>query len=175
MEYSNGWNIFKNKDLNFIYLNINSLLPKIEELRFIAKSTNAAVIGICESKLDASVLEQEIRIDNYKILCCYRSRHGGAVACYIRNGLSHNILSNMNLLLNDSFILKKKIVSNIKSISNGTKSYHEFCTFFGLKQLIKIPTRTTTSNSTITDHVLARYSKRVIKSHPLWSYTYQCV
>ena len=53
MEYWNGWNIFKKKDLNFIHLNINTLLPKIEELRFIAKSTNAAVIGICESKLDA--------------------------------------------------------------------------------------------------------------------------
>ena len=42
------------------------MLTKIEILRFIAKSTNAAVIGICESKFDASVLEQEISIDNYK-------------------------------------------------------------------------------------------------------------
>ena len=32
----------------------DSLLSKIEKLCFIAKSTNAAVIGICESKLDAS-------------------------------------------------------------------------------------------------------------------------
>ena len=78
MEYWNGWNIFKKKDLNFTHLTINTLLPKIEELRFIAKSSNAAVIGICESKLDASVLEQEISIHNYKILCCTRNRHGGA-------------------------------------------------------------------------------------------------
>ena len=49
---------------------------------FIAKSTNAAVI---ESKLDTSMLEQEISIDNYKILHCDRNRHGGGVACYIRN------------------------------------------------------------------------------------------
>ena len=90
---SNEWNVFKNRGLYFIHLNINSLLPKIEELRFIAKSTNAAVIGICESKLDASVLEQEINIDNYKILRCDRNRHGGGVACYIGNDLSYNILS----------------------------------------------------------------------------------
>ena len=69
------------------------MLSKIEELRFIAKSTNAAAIGICESKLDASVLEQEISIDNYKILHCDSNRHGGGVACYIRNDLSYNILS----------------------------------------------------------------------------------
>ena len=60
------------------------MLPKIEELRFIAKSTNAVMIGICESNLDASVLEQEISIDNYKILRCDRNKQGGAVACYIR-------------------------------------------------------------------------------------------
>ena len=67
------------------------MLPKIEELYFIAKSTNAAVIGICEPKLDASVLEQEISIDNYKILHCDRKRQGGGVACYKGNDLSYNL------------------------------------------------------------------------------------
>ena len=69
------------------------MLSKIEELRYFAKSTNAFVIGICESKLDPSVLEQEISLDNYKILRCDRNRHGGGVACYVRNYLSYNILS----------------------------------------------------------------------------------
>ena len=212
--------VFKNRGLHFIHLNINSLLPKIEELRFIAKSTNAAVIGICESKLDASVLEQEINIDNYKILRCDRNRHGGGVACYIGNDLSYNILSvfpceieniffeillpnskpvivgtiyrppsqnnflellnsnmnkinsvdneiyiivdfNINLFLNDSYVFEKKNILNSKSIPSDVKSYHEFCTFFGLKQLIKVPTRTTTSSSTIIDHILASYPERV--------------
>ena len=75
LQCSNEWIVFKNRGLHFIHLNINSLLPKIEELRYIAKSTNAAVIGICESKLDASVLDPEISIDNYKILRCDRNRH----------------------------------------------------------------------------------------------------
>ena len=82
-----------NSGLHFIQLNINSLLSKIEELCFIAKSTNAAVIGICEPKLDTAVLEQEISIDNYKILHCDRNRQGGGVACHIRNDLNYNILS----------------------------------------------------------------------------------
>ena len=73
----NEWNIFKSRGLHFIHLNINSLLPKIEELRIIAKSTNAAIIGISESKLDETVLEPQIETDNYKILRCDRNRHGG--------------------------------------------------------------------------------------------------
>ena len=45
----------------------------------------AAVKGISESKLDTSMLQQEISIDNYKILCCDRNRNGVGVACYVRN------------------------------------------------------------------------------------------
>ena len=42
--------------------------------------------------LTLSVLQQEISIDNYKIMHCDRNRHGGVVACYIRNDLSYNVL-----------------------------------------------------------------------------------
>ena len=59
---------------------MKSLSSKIEELHYIAKSTNAAAIGICESKLDALVSEQEISVYNYKILRC----DTGSVACYVR-------------------------------------------------------------------------------------------
>ena len=51
IQYSNEWNVLKSRGLHFIHLNINSLSSKIKELRFITKSTNAAVIDICESKL----------------------------------------------------------------------------------------------------------------------------
>ena len=69
------------------------MLPKIEERCYIAKSTNAAVIGICEFKLDASVLDPQISIDNYKILRCDRNRQGAGVVCYVRNTLRYNTLS----------------------------------------------------------------------------------
>ena len=57
MQYSSEWNVFRSRGLHFIHLNINSLLSKIEELSYIATSIDTAVIAICESKLDASVLE----------------------------------------------------------------------------------------------------------------------
>ena len=58
------------KFIHFIYFNIISLLSKIEELRLIAKSANVDIIGICESKLHASVSDPEISIDEYKIQRC---------------------------------------------------------------------------------------------------------
>ena len=42
------WSVFNSRGLHFIHLNVNSLLPKIDELRNIAKLSNAAVIGISE-------------------------------------------------------------------------------------------------------------------------------
>ena len=51
---------FTRKGLHFIHLNINSLPPKIDELRYIAKNSNAAVIGISETKLDNTVYDSEV-------------------------------------------------------------------------------------------------------------------
>ena len=59
------WAVFKKKGLHFVHININRLLPKINELRYSAKLSQAAVIGISESKLDDSVLSSEIQIENY--------------------------------------------------------------------------------------------------------------
>ena len=84
LQCSNELNVFKNKGLHFIHLNINRLWLKIEELRFIEKCTNVPVKGICEFKLDASVLEQEVSFDIHRILRCDRNRHGGGVPYYIR-------------------------------------------------------------------------------------------
>ena len=83
------WDIFKTKGLYLMHLNIDSSLPKIDELRHMARLSNAAVIGICESKLDKAITNSEILIDNYDLLRCDRNRKGGGVACYIRNDLSY--------------------------------------------------------------------------------------
>ena len=83
------WDIFKIKGLHLLHLNVNSFLPKIDELRYIAKRSNATVMGITESKLEKCILDSEIEIDNYQILCCDRNKKGGGVACYVRNHRSY--------------------------------------------------------------------------------------
>ena len=69
------WNIFKNRGLPFIHLNINSFSPKIDELRHIARLNSAVVIGISESKFDDSVFTSEIQIDDYDLLHCDANKH----------------------------------------------------------------------------------------------------
>ena len=64
---SNEWNIFKSKGLQLIHPNINSLL-KIDELQYIVKSSNTAVIGISESNPDESVLQSQIQINHYGLI-----------------------------------------------------------------------------------------------------------
>ena len=74
--------IFKIKGLHLLNLNVIKILPKIDELRYVGKLSNATVIGITESKVDNYIL-------NYQILRCDRNRKVGRVACYIRNDLSY--------------------------------------------------------------------------------------
>ena len=47
----------------------------------------------------------------------------------------------INVYINDSYILAKKNILNNKSVPSDVKSYHEFRTFLGLKQLIIVLTR----------------------------------
>ena len=81
---------FKNNGLHFIHLNINSILSKIDQLLLIALITNAAIIGLSESKLDETVSDDEILINGYTLLRSDRNRHGGGVACYVRTDLFFN-------------------------------------------------------------------------------------
>ena len=67
-----NWKTFRNRGLHFIHLNINSLLPKVDELTEIVKISNPTVIGITETKLDNLVSDSEISIDGYyDTMPCY--------------------------------------------------------------------------------------------------------
>ena len=84
---NNEPDVSKAQGLHFIHININSLLPKIEEVQRIACLSNTAGIGISESKFDNSIFDSEIEIDGHNILCFDRNRHEGGAACYVRNDL----------------------------------------------------------------------------------------
>ena len=99
-----NWKVFNKRGLHLIHLNINSLLSKIDELRAIAKKSRAAVIGITESKLNESVTDGEINIDGYEVIRSDRNRHGGGVACYIRNDISFNPRGNFSSEVENIFL-----------------------------------------------------------------------
>ena len=87
------WAVFKKKGLHFVHININSLLlPKIDELRYLTKLSNACIVGIGETKLDDSILSSEI--EGYDFLRLDRSRRGGDVPCYIKRSLAYSYKGN---------------------------------------------------------------------------------
>ena len=108
----NDWDIFKEKGLLFLHLNVNSLLPKIEEIRDLAEKTDASVIGISESKIYKSITDQEINIIGYNILRADRNRNGGGVVCYVKNNISYNrnfeLSKNIENITIDIFLPKTK-------------------------------------------------------------------
>ena len=70
------WNVFRNRGLHLLHININSILPKIDELR---------------EKLDKTVLDGEIAIDGYQLIRADRNRSGGGVACYMKSNFGVDI------------------------------------------------------------------------------------
>ena len=64
-------------------------MPKIDEFRYLTKHSNAAVIGITESKFNNYILDSELQINNCQILHFDKNRKGGGVACYVRNNLNY--------------------------------------------------------------------------------------
>ena len=68
---------------------------------------------------------------------------------------------NINLWQNGHYVFQKQNFLSCLSVPNDVKNYFRFCRMFGLKQLIKNPTRITCSSSSIIDHILASFSDRV--------------
>ena len=87
----NIWLPFQKKGFHIMHLNINSLLSKIDEVRDIIIKTKPTIFGVSESKLDDTVSDNEIHIDGYVIIRSDRNRHGGGVACYIKEDICFNV------------------------------------------------------------------------------------
>lgn len=81
---------FRRKGLHCLHLNVRSLIPKLDELKFIAQKSNAAVIGITETFLDDTINDSEIEIPNYVVERKDRNRDGGGVCVYIRSDIAYN-------------------------------------------------------------------------------------
>ena len=56
------WKVLENKGLHFLHLNINSILPKLDEFKMIAGNTIAAIIGMTEFKVDNSISDSKMEI-----------------------------------------------------------------------------------------------------------------
>ena len=83
---------FNVRGLQFLHLNVRSVLHKISELRILFSRKSLAVIAFTETWLNDSINDEEINIDGYKVVRRDRtSRSGGGVCLYVRNDIAFNI------------------------------------------------------------------------------------
>ena len=85
---NDAWNIFQKRGMHFILLNINSILPNIDEICYNAKLINVAVIGLSETKLENVVLSSELEVEGYDLVRSDRSQRGGGAACFVKKFIS---------------------------------------------------------------------------------------
>ena len=85
----NDWDVFKKRGMHFTHVNIN-MLPKIDEVHYIANITIACIIGISETKVDKTVLSSQLQVDSYDLIRINRSRRGSGVACYIKTSIAYS-------------------------------------------------------------------------------------
>ena len=71
---------------------------------------------------------------------------------------------NINLYQNGSILWEenKNIIKVANKISSETKKYLEFFKTFGLKKILKSPTRVTPNTSTLIDHILTNNTNEKI-------------
>ena len=72
-----------------IYLsNCRSLLPKVDELRFLSCLPDSpSIIASCKTWLDPTIVDCEVSLPNYCVLRRDRDRHGGRVALYVHHSI----------------------------------------------------------------------------------------
>ena len=73
------------------------LLSKIDEIRYVAKLTNAIVTGLSKTELDNTGLSSELEIEGCNMVRFDRSKRGGGVACFVKNSISYNRKPNFSI------------------------------------------------------------------------------
>ena len=122
---------FNCRGMHFFHLNINSILPKIDELRIIAKEINPSIIGLTETKIDNNVNDEEIQISGYNIERADRDRRGGGVACYIRSDLSYNVRNTFSDEIENIFVdIMLRKTKSISGVVCRTPDKSEFFELF---------------------------------------------
>ena len=77
------------KGMHIIHLNVNSLLGKLDQIREMFHDGKVDILTFSETKLDDSVTDVQIEIENYSVIRNDRNRHGGGVCMYVNSRLSY--------------------------------------------------------------------------------------
>ena len=100
------------KGTTLIHLNVRSLLPKLEELKFYLTNKKIQVFSVNETWLDSSIAANEIAFPGFNIFRRDRPKgsHGG-VALYVRSELQPFLMVNLFDEIVESVFVKIKLGS----------------------------------------------------------------
>lgn len=88
---ANMYTIFEKSGIHMIHLNVNSLIghsgAKLEQIREMFRDCKAHFLTFSETKLDDSITDSQIEIENYSVIRNDRNRNGGGVCMYVRNNV----------------------------------------------------------------------------------------
>ena len=86
-----GSNLKTMKGLKMACLNIDRLLPKLDQLRVFCEESKIDLMAINETKLDYSIADNEVQITGFDIVRNDINKYGGGVCIYIRKDLNYKI------------------------------------------------------------------------------------
>jgi hypothetical protein len=67
------------------HINVRSILPKIDQVRYILDTCKFDILCVNESWLDDNILVHEYEVNDYKTIVNHRNRHGGGIVMYVKN------------------------------------------------------------------------------------------
>ena len=83
------------KGLTMAHLNINGLSSKIDYVKFLLHQTKIDVFSICETKINDTITDLDLKIDGYVLYRHDRNRNGGGVLFYINENLDSHPLKHL--------------------------------------------------------------------------------
>ena len=85
------------RGLKIAHLNLQSLRPKIEQVRILMAEHKIHLLTMSETWLHDGINDAEISVENYTLIRNDRKgdNHGG-VACYISNDITHRVITGLN-------------------------------------------------------------------------------
>ena len=74
-------------NVNNLYFNAKSLVPKYSELCAVVEAYNPDIVCIVESWLGDCIFDEEVAIPGYRTHRLDRNRHRGGIIVYVREAL----------------------------------------------------------------------------------------
>ena len=93
------------------HYNINSIRYKFSELQHILHGNFVDILGIAETKIDASFFDGQFQVNNYKLYRQDRNDKGGGIMMYINDNIPHRLLKQFSGLYHGIDYLTFEIIA----------------------------------------------------------------